>query len=638
VTPSIQLGLRLAGLAASSSAGSARIRSLMVALTSAIGTFLLLVVGAITRSEILQRPWGLEPGVRILLLAVVITIGLPVLTLAATSGRLSAAMRDRRLANLRLLGLSPVQTRVVAAVETGVAAVVGSVIGSAAFVLVRPLVARLHPAGRTWPLDTLWPYWWAAALAVVMVPLAVVTVSVLPQRSAGRAALSEARRAASRRPNPLRLLPLAVGVALAAFVISQADNQYAQGSGSNDWLSSYMLGAIGLLGVGTLLAVPLFVRLLADLLASRSGRPTLLVAGRRLQDQPAATTRVVTGLLIGLFVVTGARAVVVAFEDTQQYRSSVLAKTTGQVATVYATKKQAAQVQRRLDTDPDVRQTAAFPRLISPCPEVSDFCVSASAVVATCEEFEAFYPDVEGCRDGEPMWVGVDGRRWLQDGTTTLTWRAEQRGKPPGVAVEAPVPQGTIDTGALNVESTEVLLPPSTPGISEIAATSVVAIGVRAEPGIHVETVIDVRGSSGATTPDTTYYSFVEGLRYLVWAIAVLVLTVGLLAFAVASIDRATSRRSELVSLQLVGVAPRILRRTQWVEISLPLALGSVAAIGCGLLAGVTFLSFGSIVDQTPWRPTMILAGVAVAGSLLVAASTLVAASPRIRPETIRTE
>jgi len=637
VTPTIRLGLRLAGLSLSSSAGSARIRSLMVALTSAIGTFLLLVVGAITRSEILQRPWGLEPGVRILLLAVVITIGLPVLTLAATSGRLSAAMRDRRLANLRLLGLSPLQTRVVAAVETGAAALVGTVIGSAGFVLARPLVARLHPAGRTWPLDTLWPYWWAAALALVMVPLAVVTVSVLPQRSASRAALSEARRAEARHPNPLRLLPLAVGVGLAAFVISQAENQYAQESGSNDWLSSYMLGAIGLLGIGTLLAVPVFVRLLADVLARRSGRPTLLIAGRRLQDQPAATTRVVGGLLIGLFVVTGARAVVVAFEDTPQYRSSVLAKTTGQVATVYANAKQAAQVQRRLDADPDVRQTAAFPRLISPCPGVSDFCVSA--VVATCEEFETFYPDVEGCRDGEPMWVGVDGRRWLQDGTTTLTWRAERREEPRGPAVQAPVPHGTIDTGAASdVESTEVLLPPSTPGISEIAATSVVAIGVRAEPGIHVETVIDVRGSSGATVPDTTYYSFVEGLRYLVWSIAVLVLSVGLLAFAVASIDRATSRRSELVSLQLVGVRPRILRRTQWVEISLPLALGSVAAIGCGLLAGVTFLSFGSIVDQTPWRPTMVLAGVAVAGSLLAAASTLLAASPRIRPETIRTE
>ncbi|MDQ4037399.1 MAG: hypothetical protein M3313_03390, partial [Actinomycetota bacterium] len=374
-----------------------------MAFTSAIGSFLLLVVGAITRSEILQRPAALEPGVRILLLAVVTAIGVPVLTLAATSGRLSAAVRDRRLANLRLLGLSPLRTRVVAAVETGVAAVLGSVIGSAAFVLTRPLVARLHPAGRTWPLDTLWPAWWAAALAVVIVPLAVVAVCVLPHRAAGRLALSEARRSESHRPNPLRLLPLAVGVALAGFVISQSENQYARESGSNAWLSWHMLGAIALLGIGTLLAVPVFVRLVADMLASRSGRPTLLIAGRRLQDQPAATTRVVAGLLIGLFVVTGARAVLVAFENTPQYQSSVLAETTGQVATVYATVDRAAVVQRRLESNPDVLDTAAFPMLVTACEGAEDFC--GSAVVATCREFEAFSPAAQGCRDGEPMWI-----------------------------------------------------------------------------------------------------------------------------------------------------------------------------------------------------------------------------------------
>jgi hypothetical protein len=237
------------------------------------------------------------------------------------------------------------------------------------------------------------------------------------------------------------------------------------------------------------------------------------------------------------------------------------------------------------------------------------------------------------------MWIGVDRRTRLPHGTTALTWHAEPRGQRQGSAVETPIPQRTIDTDAApHVESAEVLLAPSTAGISQIAASSLVAIDVRAAPGIHVETVIDVPGARGATSPDTTYYSFVAGLRGLVWAIAVLVLTVGLLSFAVASIDRASSRRQELVSLQLVGVRPRTLRRAQWMEISAPLALGCVAAISCGLLAGVTFLSFGSIIGQTPWRPTLVLAAVAVTGSLLVAASTVLVASPPIRPETIRAE
>jgi hypothetical protein len=141
-----------------------------------------------------------------------------------------------------------------------------------------------------------------------------------------------------------------------------------------------------------------------------------------------------------------------------------------------------------------------------------------------------------------------------------------------------------------------------------VAESGMVTIDVRAGPGVAVETVMDVPGVSYFTSPDLTYFSFVNSLRYLVWAIAALVLSVGLLSFTVASIDRATSRRSELVSLQLVGVRAAILRRTQWIEIALPLTLGSVAAIACGLLAGVAFLSYGGIVDQTPWRDTLVLA------------------------------
>ncbi|HYO32092.1 MAG TPA: FtsX-like permease family protein [Nocardioidaceae bacterium] len=632
----IRLGLRLAGLSASVSGGAARVRTLMVALTSLIGTFLLLVVGSITRSEILQRPAGLERGVKILLLAVVIAVSMPVLSLAATSGRLSAAMRDRRLANLRLLGLSARRTRVVAAVETGAAAVFGAVIGCGVFLLARPVIAGLHPAGREWPLHTLWPYWWATMLAVVTVPLAVGAVSVLPQRSTSRAALLQARRATTRRPSPLRLLPLAAGVALATFVISQAENRLAQDSGSNERLSPYMLAAIALLGIGTLLAVPVFVRLIGDVLASRSGRPTLLIAGRRLQEQPAAMTRVVAGLLIGLFVVTGARAVVVAFEDTQQYRASAIGETTGQVATVYTPARLAPAVRERLDADPDVVQTAAFPRLRASC-HVADFC--GTAAVASCSDFERFYPGVKGCRAGEPMWVGTDGRPWLRPGATALGVRAELPRNRPGTLIKVPIPRHTVDTDAAGlVNSVDVLLPPSTPGVFELATSRMVAIDVRAEPGIAVETVLDVRGASYSTSPDSTYFSFVNSLRSLVWAIAALVLSVGLLSFTVASIDRATSRRSELVSLQLVGVRPAILRRTQWIEIALPLTLGSAAAIACGLLAGVAFLSYGSIVDQTPWRDTLVLSAVAMLGALLAASSTLVAASPPIRPETIRTE
>lgn len=115
----VGLGVRLAGV--TGGAWAVRWRSLSVFLASLIGSDVLLTLAAITASEISQRRHGeVEPGVVVLLVTVVIVATAPVLTLAATTARLAAATRDRRLANLRLLGLSPRRTRIVAATAKSV--------------------------------------------------------------------------------------------------------------------------------------------------------------------------------------------------------------------------------------------------------------------------------------------------------------------------------------------------------------------------------------------------------------------------------------------------------------------------------------------------------------------------------------
>lgn len=77
---------------------------------------------------------------------------------------------------------------------------------------------------------------------------------------------------------------------------------------------------IGLTGIGVVIVVPVFVRLLADLLHRFSPGPATLIAARRLQAQPAGVARVIAALMIGLFLVMGARCVVVAFGRTPQIR------------------------------------------------------------------------------------------------------------------------------------------------------------------------------------------------------------------------------------------------------------------------------------------------------------------------------
>jgi putative ABC transport system permease protein len=150
---------------------------------------------------------------------------------------------------------------------------------------------------------------------------------------------------------------------------------------SNDRFIPYMFGGITLLGIGVILAVPILVRLLADVLVRRTGHPGLVIAGRRLQARTAAMTRVVAGLLVGLFVVTGARAVVVAFEQTAQYQSAVRMKTTGLVASLDTSAHHAAAAQqavRRLD---EIRVTTLLPTLTVRCDDSDGPCMWG--VVAT---------------------------------------------------------------------------------------------------------------------------------------------------------------------------------------------------------------------------------------------------------------
>jgi len=636
----VVLGLRLAGLGSPRGAGRfGGLRTAMVTVSATVGTSLLLGVAAISRSELAMKPEQFDtPGMKVLLASVVAVIALPVLVLAATAGRLSASLRDRRLANLRLLGLSPSSTRVVSAVETGVAAVLGSVLGLLAFLAVRPGLLAWHPAGREWTAGTLRPSIGDYILALILVPLAVVGISSMPQRLSGHDSMATARKTAQHRPPFWRLAPLLIGAILASYVIATATDT----APSYDQLAAFMFSGMILLGIGMILAVPIFVRLVADGLVRCTDRPTLMIAGRRLQAQPAATSRVVAGLLIGLFIVTGARALVVAFEDTEQYQAEARIQNTGQLGSLQVRAADAPEVAQRARQTDGVRATATVARLrTGSCAHGSSNCLQA--LVGTCSELRLIMPLKGPCREDRAQWlIEPDDVPFTKPLPPQLKWHILPEG-PQVFIVAVPTPEQKLHvTGASPMSGDQVFLPENLIDSEPASRITDVEVVVAAEPGREVTGIMVQLAGSGAvqswTGPGTYYYDFVSGLRTLVWAIAAVILSVGLLSFAIAAIDRGIARREEVMSLLLAGVSARTLRRTQWIETSLPLAAGTVLAIGLGLLAGASYLAFGRILEQLPWRQTMTLAGISAASAALVAALTVVASNPRIRPELIRSE
>lgn len=620
-------------------------RSLMVVVAAAVGALVMLAVLAIAAAEQAAGSALFNSAeLRRLTAVVVVVVALPILVLAATVGRLSAALRDRRLANLRLLGLTPVQTRLVAATESGLAALAGAGLGAVAFVLLRPVIARADVAGLSWNVAALRPAVSGWLLAVIGIPAVTVAVAAIPHRYDARSTLDQARQRDVRRPSPWRLVPLTLGVALGiAGWNANRDSQI-----QNHELV-VILGGIALTGLGIVLVVPVFVRLLADLLQRSSRGPVSLVAARRLQAQPAGVTRVIAALMVGLFLVIGARCVVVAFESTPQYRSAAANVEVQQRSSVLAGPGRSAGVAARAAAVPgvtDVVDLAVLTGTAGKRLRTGGNVMPVRAIVGTCADL-AVFADIDNCSEGRPL---VLTPWWYDDVPETITLGAAHGGRDPArdaPTITIPTPTTTMTNAGDDRETQEwirplwadVFLPESTPGIRPLLASSQHELVVLAGPGDDLNPGLEEAGLQVTSWPAVETYDFVVAMRTIVWAVAALILVVGLLTFAIAAIDRAVSRRRELVSLQVIGTPPGTLVRAQWLEAALPTTLGCVLAIAAGFFAGSTYLRLdGSSMNAFPWSPALTLAGIAVAASLAIAGLTVLATNTRIAPEHIRTE
>lgn len=634
---SLLLGWRLATSPAS------RLRSGLTLVATLIAALLLMTVAAIARAE-LATSTAYYTGTEMnrLLLAIVVTITIPIGVLVATVSRLSAATRDRRLASLRLVGLTPHQTRAVAVAETASLAVIGTVLGWAAFWLVRPLLTDREIGGRSWTDAAFTPSVVDQLLVLLAVPGLVAVVGVLGHGGKVQTALSRARRADRKPPSPWRALPLAVGVAICLW-IKMSDGEVEESSRE----PLLLLAGIALTGLGLVVVVPVFVRFVAAIMLRTGGRPATRIAGRRLEAQPAGVARVVAVLLIGLFVVTGARFVIAAFENTPQYQSAARDIEDSQVIAVDANEMTADELAASARKVPGIVDAFVVPTLYAEC-SGPDGCLGA--MVATCAQLHQLAPELTGCRDDEVAWLD-EGSLELRtdlggDLPDQLTWQAgsEDEGWADVMTTEVDLPtldgstrQSPYDmAGNLYIDA---IIPPAKAGpLPTNTQNETVVIGPPGRDlGERLRESPHLPDRLGYMAPDYAEYDFVASLRSIVWSVAGLILVIGLLGYAVAAVDRAVERRKELVALQLLGTPKSVLRRAQWLEALVPIVVGSVLAVGLGALAGATYLKLEE-GGTLPWAQAGWLALVAAGCGVVVAGGVVVASTPSIRADQIRRE
>ena len=220
-----------------------------------------------------------------------------------TATRLSAARREQRFAAMRLVGATPRQISVVAAVEATVAAVAGTAVGFGLFFAFRGPLAG-DPVHRR---------------------------AVLPQRPVAGRAGRPARRA--RRPgrrggggpgraapgadlparrHPAGHAPAAAGVPADPARARRRRAGYFVGRRpeTSDGQTAVFLPGLLLIMAGLVLAGPWLTMVGARVMARRASRPATLIAARRLADNPKAGFRAISGLMLALFVTSVAVGVI----------------------------------------------------------------------------------------------------------------------------------------------------------------------------------------------------------------------------------------------------------------------------------------------------------------------------------------
>ncbi|MER6131655.1 FtsX-like permease family protein [Streptomyces sp. NPDC001815] len=231
-----------------------------------------------------------NPGERSGVIIALVLLLVPVLGFLGQCARVGAVHRDRRLAALRLAGAAPRQVRRIAALEAGLACLVGSIVGT---VFCSLLLLRVwsEPTALAWA---------GIAVVALAVPAVGAVVSALSLRHVVSSPLGWVRRVRpTRRPGRSLLVGtlLIVVLALPVFVSPYLD----MGGGRPIQVATAPLLVFALVlvtGVGAVWLSGASARVLGRRLAARTDDPATLIAAERLRDDPWAGARTNASLLL----------------------------------------------------------------------------------------------------------------------------------------------------------------------------------------------------------------------------------------------------------------------------------------------------------------------------------------------------
>ncbi|MFD4909007.1 FtsX-like permease family protein [Kitasatospora purpeofusca] len=518
----------------------------------------------------------------------------PVVIFIGTATRLSAATREQRYAAMRLVGATPRQITLIAAVESTLAAVAGTVLGFAVFLLLRPLVATVPFTGARFFTEDLGLTTVQCAAVLLGVPLAAAAAARLALRRVTVSPLGVSRRTTPKPPSVWRVAPLLAGLAELAWFVGRRPET------TNGQTAAYLTGFLVVM-FGLVIAGPWLTMAVARLVAARTSRPASLIAVRRLADDPKAGFRSVAGLVLALFVTTATVAIIGTIDTNRGVLSGdPQTRVAVEHGVMSGEPPMTDAVPDRLLADvravPGFRGLAvahANPDGLAHDPDAPPDWPEASLV--SCADL-ARAPVVGHCAPGAAV-AAVEPFGFL-----SLTSQAAKEWPTAPITAEA-------------VDRLPVLSLYVTTDGTTAAKERVRALLSRAFPDQHARMVQDW-GSAQQQE--------LAGWRQLADVVLLTTLPIAGCSLAVSVVAGLSDRRRPFAMLRLTGAPLRMLRVVIGLESALPLLVVSALAIGTGFGAAAMFLK--SQMDYDLVSPGGVFFGLVLLGlasSLGIIASTL---------------
>ncbi|MFC8273227.1 FtsX-like permease family protein [Streptomyces sp. NPDC057271] len=555
---------------------------------------------------------------------------LPLAVFLSVCARLSAESRARRLAALRLVGMSIRDTLRVNAGETVSAASLGALVGVGGYLVVNEIMSRIGLPGLHWyPADGR-PEATTLVACLILCPALAWFVGQRSARTAARSPLNVRRTAERTQPKMFGSLLLVPGLGvIGGYCALSVLGRDPSGGSANTIL---IPGAVLLTGAGLVFGLPPITSWLARRLARTTQSLSLALAMRRAEVEPGASLRVVTGLVLLVYATSLTQGVLVEIGQVSRNTSPVQEYDISLADLTPQQRERLAQVEGV--TGYGIRTPSWTPPDEASHPDID-------VTIATCAQLAAFSKSSRGCVEGKILRLARPDIPPDEDATPGSSFPILlDNGQKFSVAL--PRELLTAATYAsYDLSAGEVLVPPSFLPVGTLPAEGHLVLASASDPQT-VRTVLDGIGTIAPLARVQpvgiviTSLAQLTVIRSLLAAGMVLGLVISVAAFVVSVADRAMERRAQVAALALLGARAATLRVVQCAQVVLPLALGLGAAVVTGWLAESSYLITGGGAVHWDWSGLPLLL-VCCLGVLVAAA---VASLPLVRrhvdPEHIR--